>query len=206
MKDIQELIKAHTTEEGQVDFSRVTEEINNEINAIVARNVDKAEKNAFKSLEIEGVEDSKTLLSYIEARTSEPTERMSELEKALLEKDEVISSFKTEVEQTRTKLEEYAKSADMLTKERILLQEGIVDPEDRDYFLHTVDKFVDENTDFAAAWNRYKEEKPEKVLRFIAKDKPISTGTKTRSAEAKQLSGAKALLRERNPELFRDTE
>lgn len=204
MKDIQELLKAHTTEDGNVDYTKVTEEINNEINGIVARNVDKAEKAAIKTLELDGVEDKETLLNYIEAKTKEPTERVLELEKALKEKEETLSTYTGTLEETQKQLEEYAKSADMLSKERILLQEGIVDPDDRDYFLHTVNKYVDEETDFATAWTKYKEEKPEKVSRFIAKDKPISTGTKTRSAEVKKLSGAKAILRERNPELFKD--
>jgi len=204
MKDIQELLKAHTTEDGNVDYNKVTDEINNEINGIVARNVDKAEKAAIKALEIQGVEDKETLLTYIEAKTKQPTERVLELEKALNEKDETLSELQKQAEETQAKLEEYAKSADMLSKERVLLQEGITDPDDRDYFLHTVNKYVDEDTDFATAWNRYKEEKSDKVQRFIAKDKPISTGTKTRSAETKKLSGAKALLRERNPELFKD--
>jgi hypothetical protein len=206
MKDIQELLKAHTTEEGTVDYDKVTEEINNEINGIVARNVEKAEKSAYKSLEIEGVEDKDTLLTYINSQTQEPTEKILELEKAIKDREEKLTEYTSTLEDTQKQLEEYAKNSDMLSKERILLQEGILDADDRDYFLHTVNKMVNEETDFKTAWSKYKEEKSDKVQKFLNPKQVISTGTKTRGAEQTKLSGAKAILRERNPELFKDDE
>ena len=193
MKDIKKYITKHTNEEGELDYKALEEDVNQEINGIVAKNEEKAQNSILKEFGVESKEQLK--------------EKMNELENKPKEYEERLQTYEEQLKEKENELNEVSTNAKTLEQERILLQEGVKDPEDRDYLLYNVNKMVDDETDFNSAWEKYKEEKGDKVERFIEPEKTqnVTTARKVSGgSESKQTDGVKSLIRERNKSLFND--
>lgn len=204
MKQIKELIERHTTEEG-IDYDALTTDVNQEINNIVAKNTTKAEQNVFKTLELEGVTDKESLSNYINALKEVPNESLTELQTKYTEAEKVLNEKEAALSELNLKVSELSKKEMILQQERLLLEQGITDADDRDYLLYNVSKLVTEEVPFEQAWEVYKEQKADKLNAMIQTPVTQTTGTKIRGGNAEPtLSGVKALLRERNKEVFND--
>lgn len=193
MKDIKKYITKHTNEEGELDYKALEEEVNQEINGIVAKNEEKAQNSVLKEFGVESKEQLK--------------EKMNDLENKPKEYEERLQTYEEQLKEKENELNEVSTNAKTLEQERILLQEGVKDPEDRDYLLYNVNKMVDDETDFNSAWEKYKEEKGDKVERFIEPEKTqnVTTARKVSGgSESTQTDGVKSLIRERNKSLFND--
>lgn len=197
MKNIEDIIKKHTTDAG-TDWEKVKAEINEHVNGIVVKQTEKAKEQAveqaradmFKGLGIEGVEDEKALKTKIKELSqvdSESKKQYEETQKSL--------------EELQAKYEDTAKTADTLTKEKMLLQHGVTDPDDFDYVMHNVSKRVGEDKDFTTALNEFKEEKP----KYFVKN-PTTTGTKAGGSKPPQTYGWEDKLAEKHPELKNEGE
>lgn len=178
MKNLEKLVKEHTNEEGQIDWSAVEELVNKETNDIVAASTkkatDKAKEDLLKELEIDDPKAIKDKLNLSE-----------ELSKKLEEKENALN----ELTGKATKLE----------REKLLYSQGITDPDTVDYILFNVDKRVNEENDFDAALNAFKEEKPQ-----YFQSEPITTGTKPGGASKREMAGFEKILAEKHPNEFKE--
>lgn len=92
------------------------------------------------------------------------------------------------------KEEEFNKKINNLQNENKILKKGI-NSKYADYVLFSVSKMEGEFDDNLETFIKENEE--------LLKGKPITTGIRTESSDKSEISGAKALIRERNPEQFK---
>lgn len=196
MKDIQKLVEQYTTtsDEGTVvEWSAVEKAINDDINAIVAKQTDKvadkAKAEVFSELGLEGVSDKSSLLKHIESlsKTDEALKtELSEKEKALEELNQKYS----EVNAKTTEFE----------REKSLLELGITDADNREFLLFNVGKRVTEEVDWNTALEQYREEKPH----FFATEPTVkTTGAKVTSTPKSEPFGFEKILAEKHPDVFK---
>jgi hypothetical protein len=132
-EELQKLMQGFTTEDGQVDWDKVVEGVNEEVNNVVAKTQDKAKQDARKEfLATFEVEDTEDLIK-----------RLDEAKQAK------ESLTKTQGELTN------------LQRKEALYSQGITDPDRVDYILFNVNKRVNDDTSFEDAFTKYREEKPD---------------------------------------------
>ena len=197
MKDIQKLIEQHTQLDGEekvTDWAAIETAINDNINAIVAKQTDKvAEKvkgEVFADLGIDGVSDKDTLLKHIGTISQSDDSLKAEIEakeKALQELNEKYG----EVSQKTVQFE----------REKSLFELGITDPDARDYLLFNIGKRVNEETDWDKALASYKEEKPQF---FTPQPTVATTGAKVNTTPKNEKLGFERHLAEMHPDVFKD--
>jgi hypothetical protein len=132
-EELEKIIKGYSNEEGQIDWAKVTEAINNDINNVVAKQTDKAKEDArgefLKTFEVENVE-----------QLAEKINQGQEVQETLT---------KTQSELTN------------LQRKEALYSQGITDPDRVDYILFNVNKRVSDDVAFEDAFKAYREEKPD---------------------------------------------
>lgn len=193
MKNAKEIIEKYTVD-GNTDWEKVDAAINDHINGIVVKQTEKAKETAaeqvrtdiFKGLDIEGVEDEKALKSRIK------------------ELSDGTAAFKKQIEEAQSKYGElekqYAnvtKTTDTLTKEKKLLELGLLDEDERELVMVAVNRRIGDDKDFDTALAEVKEEKPH----YFAPKNPSTTGSRARGQTPDNKPGWFTKLAERNPEL-----
>lgn len=197
MKDIQKLIEQHTTtnDEGSVvEWSAVEKAINDDINAIVAKQTDKVTEKAkaevFAELGLEGVADKSSLLKHIES--------LSKTDEAL--KSELSAKEKA-LEELNTKYSEATEKTTQFEREKTLLELGITDADSREFLLFNVGKRVSEEVDWSTALEQYREEKPQ----FFTSEPAVkTTGVKVTNTPKSERLGFEKYLAERHPDVFKE--
>ena len=182
MKDLEKLVKEHTNEEGQTDWSAVEELVNKETNDIVAASTKKAADKAKD-----------------EARDSLMKELDIDDPKALKDKLNLSEELTKKLEEKENALNELTGKTTKLEREKLLYAQGITDPDTVDYILFNVDKRVNDETDFDKAFNAFKEEKPQ-----YFQSEPITTGIKPGVTSKKEMAGFEKILAEKHPNEFKE--
>lgn len=194
MKNLQEIIQAHTTEdEGKtkVNWEGVEAKVNEHINAIVVKSTqkesEKAVKELFEKAGLENIGDAEGLKKHIDT-VSQSTEQ---IQKELKAKEEEIQTY-------LKKTEELEQKYTHVEREKTLVAAGITDPDTIDYLLFNVGKRVNEETPFEQALQAYAEEKPA-LFRTTA----TTTGTKVQKVPAGEKAGFEKILEDKyGAELF----
>ena len=132
-EELQKVIQGLTNEDGQIDWAKATEAINNDINNVVAKQSDKAKdearKELFSALEVESVED-------------------------ILKRLDEVKEVKDTLNKTQGQLTDYQ-------RKEALYSQGITDPDRVDYILYNVNKRVSDEVSFEDAFKAYRDEKPD---------------------------------------------
>ncbi|MDA3807958.1 MAG: hypothetical protein PF440_08625 [Thiomicrorhabdus sp.] len=132
-EDLEKLVQGFTDDDSKVDWDKVAEGVNKELNDVVAKQQDKAKDEArkefFKTFEVENVEDLAKQLDEANTTKDTLTQKQGEL---------------TELE-----------------RKVALYGQGITDPDRVDYILFNVNKRVNDEVGFEDAFKQYKEDKPD---------------------------------------------
>ncbi len=185
MKDLKKFLSQFESEDGTVDYKSAEKALNENINDIVAKNkpsedslMEKAVEKVIGELGIEAkdIDGVKTYIKKMGGSTDEIKEQNLKLEK--------------EVEELRTKYEESEKMKSELetnyTTEQQMnkLRAMGFDDDNAEFIRYKVSKMTDDETDFDAALEKYREEKPD-----VFKDKSISTNKRMRFEDNNDDSG-----------------
>lgn len=185
MKDLKSLIEQHTDDEGVVNYDLVEEAVNSEINNIVAKNKPNTDKlkDELKSevakeiigglgIDGESVDDLKLWAKKMGGSTDEYKEANIKLEQELKKAQEELQ----QTAETKTQLETELTDRERLNKIKEL---GVKDSEAAEFVKFKLDKMVDENTDFDAALEKFREESPS-----YFRQKEVTTFRRLPNAEA----------------------
>jgi len=195
MKNLKSIIAENTEEKEGVastNWDQVEAKVNEHINAIVVKTAqkeaEKAVKDVFETIGIDGVTDSESLQKHIKTISKSTDEIRKELE----EKDQRLQEYETKSETLNQQLTEQE-------REKALLELGITDPDSRDYVLYNVGKRVNEETTWEAALQAYQEEKPQYFKPTIA-----TTGARVAQPPQTEKTGWEKILAEKHPDIFKN--
>lgn len=195
MKNLKSIIAENTEEKDGVtatNWEAVETRVNEHINAIVVKSTqkeaEKAIKEVFESLGLQGVTDVGTLNSHIKT-ISKSTEQVR---KELEEKDQKIHEFESQSQNLTQQLTKQE-------REKALLELGITDADSREFVLYNVGKRVDEKTTWEEALQAYQEEKPQYFKPSIG-----TTGARVSQPPQTEKNGWEKILADKHPDIFKN--